>query len=318
MKKRYLILFLSLILVGLFTGCNKDPQHNDVDDQQDELDQPKPQKDSCVVYFSATNQTKKVAEKIAETIESDIYEIVPATLYTSSDLNYSDSNSRATQEQNNPNARPEIKNEIPVEEYQRVYLGYPIWWGTLPKIIYTFCDRYDLENVTIIPFCTSGSTGISTSVADLKKLEPKANILDGKRFTSASESEVQSFINDHKEEITLMKIKIEVNGHTLTALLEDNAAAKAFYELVQAGLTLELSEYGGFEKVGPIGKPLPSNDTSIHAQPGDLILYSSNQLSLMYGSNTWSYTKLGKIENLDQIQLETILGSGDVTVTFTV
>lgn len=120
------------------------------------------------------------------------------------------------------------------------------------------------------------------------------------------------------EEVVSMNIKISVNGHSFTATLLVNESAKAFYELVKEGLTLELSEYGGFEKVGPIGKSLPTNDTRITAQPGDLILYAGNQLSFMYGSNTWSYTKLGTVDHLEQIQLDSILGSGDVTVTFTI
>jgi len=115
-----------------------------------------------------------------------------------------------------------------------------------------------------------------------------------------------------------MKIKMSVNGHPLTATLEKNVAGEAFYELVKNGLTLHLSEYGGFEKVGAIGKTLPSNDTRINTKPGDLILYANNQLSVMYGSNTWSYTKLGVIDHLDQLDLADILGSGDVTIVFSI
>lgn len=120
------------------------------------------------------------------------------------------------------------------------------------------------------------------------------------------------------EEGVNMSIKISVNGYNLTATLEKNDSAKAFYELVKNGLTLHLSEYGGFEKVGAIGRTLPSNDTKINAKSGDLILYASNQLSFMYGSNTWNYTKLGVIDNLDQIDLTFILGRKDAIVTFTI
>ncbi len=115
-----------------------------------------------------------------------------------------------------------------------------------------------------------------------------------------------------------MIIKISVNGYNLTATLEKNEAAKAFYELVKTGLTLKLTEYGGFEKVGQIGKTLPSSDKRINTKNGDLILYASNQLSLMYGTNSWSYTRLGTIDNLEEINLAAILGPGDVTVTFSI
>ena len=124
---------------------------------------------------------------------------------------------------------------------------------------------------------------------------------------SLSTSSINSSDKNDEEN---MKINLSVNDYNLEATLLDNASAKA--------LTLQLSEYGGFEKVGPIGKTLPSNDSRINAQPGDLILYASNQLSLMYGSNSWSYTKLGMIDNLAQLDLEAILGDKDVTVVFSI
>ncbi len=129
----------------------------------------------------------------------------------------------------------------------------------------------------------------------------------------------ESFSNsESKKEEELLKIKIKVNEYDLSATLESNASAKAFYELIQNGLTLHLKEYGGFEKVGPIGQALPSQDRRINAQPGDLILYSSNQFSLMYGYNSWSYTKLGTIDHLQQLNLSQILGADDVDVTFSI
>lgn len=133
---------------------------------------------------------------------------------------------------------------------------------------------------------------------------------------SLSTSSINSSDKNDEEN---MKINLSVNDHNLEAtLLDNNASAKAFYDLVKEGLTLQLSEYGGFEKVGPIGKTLPSNDSRINAQPGDLILYASNQLSLMYSSNSWSYTKLGMIDNLAQLDLEAILGDKDVIVVFSI
>lgn len=132
---------------------------------------------------------------------------------------------------------------------------------------------------------------------------------------SLSTSSINSSDKNDEEN---MKINLSVNDYNLEATLLDNASAKAFYDLVKEGLTLQLSEYGGFEKVGPIGKTLPSNDSRINAQPGDLILYASNQLSLMYGSNSWSYTKLGMIDNLAQLDLKAILGDKDVTVVFSI
>lgn len=118
------------------------------------------------------------------------------------------------------------------------------------------------------------------------------------------------------EDDNIMKINVLVNGIMLEATLEDNIAAEEFYNMIGDGLTLELEEYGGFEKVGSLGRSLSSSDSSIKASPGDLILYRSSEFSLMYGTNTWSYTRLGHIDKTKSELLE-ILGSGDVVVQIT-
>ncbi len=132
-----------------------------------------------------------------------------------------------------------------------------------------------------------------------------------------SGKEGQQIAKDEEVE-NIMKINISVYGYTLTATLEDNAAAKAFAEMIPTdGLTLSLSEYGGFEKVGSLGKSLPREDVRITTKPGDLILYSGSEFSLMYGSNAWTYTKLGAIDDIETINLKTILGGGNVTIKIT-
>ena len=132
-----------------------------------------------------------------EQLNSDIIEIIPKEEYKSEDLNYN-SDCRANREQNDSKARPEIKNKIDISKYDTIYLGYPIWWGTNPKIILTLLDTYDFTNKTIIPFCTSGSTGISQSVNDLRKYNSKLDIKDGKRFSSNDSNEIiKEFINNN-------------------------------------------------------------------------------------------------------------------------
>ncbi len=149
----------------------------------------------AVIYFSATGTTKGVAEKIANVTNSDIIEIVPKDKYTSSDLNYGNDNSRANKEQNSSSARPEIANNIDVDKYDVIYLGYPIWWGDIPKIILTFLDTNNLDGKTIIPFCTSGSTGISQSLNTLESYNRNIKWLKGKRFSSSvSEKELTDWI----------------------------------------------------------------------------------------------------------------------------
>ncbi len=154
---------------------------------------------SLVVYFSATGNTKTLAEKIAALSGSDIYEIVPEIPYTSADLNYNDNGSRATREQNDASARPAISGSVEnIESYDTIFIGYPIWWGTMPKIINTFLESYDFSGKTIMPFCTSGSTGISTSVSALKTACPNSDVKDGFRGTSSTtNTQIQNWLNNN-------------------------------------------------------------------------------------------------------------------------
>ena len=141
-----------------------------------------------VAYFSATGNTEKIANHIQTILDADLYEIVPDVPYTSEDLNYSNSTCRANQEQNDPSARPAIASTLEnPEDYDVVFLGYPIWWGQAPKIISTFLGSYDFGESTIVPFCTSGSSGIGTSADDLHALAPEARWMEGQRFSSTAE-----------------------------------------------------------------------------------------------------------------------------------
>nr|WP_319400734.1 cyclophilin-like fold protein [uncultured Carboxylicivirga sp.] len=113
------------------------------------------------------------------------------------------------------------------------------------------------------------------------------------------------------------KIKLTINNQTeLTATMVDNSSVDALLELIENGpLTIAMSDYGNMEKVGPIGTTLPRNDESITTEPGDIILYQGSALVIYYKPNTWSFTRLGKIDNVTQTELQNILGTGDVTVT---
>ena len=150
-----------------------------------------------VAYFSCTNHTKDVAEKVAEATGGTLYEIVPEVPYTAADLNYGDSTTRATQEQRDPSARPEISGNVEnMAQYDVVFLGYPIWFGEAPKIIYTFLEAYDFSGKTIVPFCTSGSSGIGPSAENMHGLAGGATWLAGRRFSaSASKGDIESWVN---------------------------------------------------------------------------------------------------------------------------
>lgn len=147
---------------------------------------------TLVVYFSNTGNTKTIAEYISEELGADLFEIIPAVPYTSADLDYNDSSSRSTIEQNDSSSRPEIANTVEnMEQYDTIYLGYPIWWGRAPQIISTFLESYNFDGKTIVPFCTSASSGIGSSDTNLHGLtSPGTNWLAGRRFSGGASRDV--------------------------------------------------------------------------------------------------------------------------------
>ena len=153
--------------------------------------------DVLVAYFSATGTTKGVAERIASVTGGDLYEILAAEPYTEADLNYNDNSSRSTSEQNDKSVRPEIGSEdISLEGYTTIYLGFPIWWGEEPRILDTFVEKYNFDGITVIPFCTSGGSGIGRSGPNMEELAGSGTWLDGERFSgSVSEEELKSWID---------------------------------------------------------------------------------------------------------------------------
>ena len=148
-----------------------------------------------VAYFSATGTTKGVAERLANAVGADLYEIVPAEPYSDADLNWNDKNSRSTKEQNDKSVRPGIASEtLDLSGYTTIYVGYPIWWGEEPRIMDTFAESYDFSGKTMIPFCTSGGSGIGSSGKNMEKLTSGAVWLEGKRFGgSVGEDELRAW-----------------------------------------------------------------------------------------------------------------------------
>ena len=123
--------------------------------------------------------------------------------------------------------------------------------------------------------------------------------------------------NNSEEEANAMKMNVRVGDKNFTATLENNAAAETFTEMMKSEpVVIQMSDYAGFEKVGSLGTELPASNSQTTTRPGDIVLYNGNQIVIFYGSNSWSYTRLGKIDDLTG--WEEALGSGDVTVTFSV
>ena len=191
MKRMKLIMSAVLLSVSLAFAGNTAAAET-----ESEAPVPEAHADVLVAYFSATGTTKGVAEKIASVTGGDLYEILAAEPYTEEDLNYSDSSSRATTEQNDKSVRPEIGSEdIELEGYTTLYLGFPIWWGEEPRILDTFVEKYSFDGITVIPFCTSGSSGIGSSGKNMETLAGSGTWLEGQRFGgNVSEEEIRSWI----------------------------------------------------------------------------------------------------------------------------
>ena len=141
-----------------------------------------------VAYFSATGTTKTLAEYAADAMAADLYEIIPEEPYTDEDLDYGNDQSRSSIEMNDPDARPSISGSVEnMEQYNIVFLGFPIWWGDSPRIIASFMESYDFSGKTIVPFCTSGGSGIGSSAKNLHGLAASdVTWLDGERLKSGS------------------------------------------------------------------------------------------------------------------------------------
>lgn len=151
-----------------------------------------------IAYFSASGVTKRVAEKLATVVGGDLYEITPEKPYTKEDLNWMDKNSRSSVEMKNKSFRPAITGKVEnMEEYDVVYIGFPIWWYVAPTIINTFLESYDFSGKTIIPFATSGGSGLGNTINELKpSCSDNTKWFDGERFrASVSKEELKNWVN---------------------------------------------------------------------------------------------------------------------------
>lgn len=358
MKKILSIILISLLALGLVacgdTSQNKTPDESPVveesnkgteetnkqnlqeditpgenkPNEQESVSDPSG-KNVLVVYFSVTGNTKTIAEKIAILTDADIYEIKPAVEYTDADIDYGDSNSRTSKEQNDSTARPEIQSEtISLEGYDTIYVGYPIWWGEAPRIMDTFVESYDFGDITMIPFCTSASSGIGNSGKNLAKNAGSGNWLEGKRFSAnVSENELKEWVDDaelHSSD-TETKIssseacsmKLLINETEIPVIWENNDSVTEIMEEASKGdITVSMSMYSDNEQVGSLGKSYTRNDKQTTTHNGDIVLYSGSNIVLFYGSNSWSYTRLGKMD-LSEAEVTELLSNGDVSVRLT-
>ena len=151
-----------------------------------------------VAVFSASGMTRAVGEEIARTAGADFYEIVPKEIYTSADLNWMNKKSRSSVEMSDPSARPEISGAVAdMASYDTVIVGFPIWWGVAPRIIDTFLESYDFSGKKIIPFCTSGGSGVGKSdIALHKDVSGEVRWAKGRQINRPNEAEIRRWLDE--------------------------------------------------------------------------------------------------------------------------
>jgi len=151
-----------------------------------------------VAYFSATGTTAKVAEKLAAATNADLFEIVPEAPYSDADLDWRNKESRSSVEMADMNSRPKIASKVEnMADYDVVFVGFPIWWYREPSIIDTFLESYDFNGKTIVPFATSGSSGMGDSSEIMQKIAPLAKVVEGRRFAKdVSEEELKNWAQE--------------------------------------------------------------------------------------------------------------------------
>lgn len=151
---------------------------------------------TLVAYFSASGVTKKTAEKLAAAANADSFEIIPVQPYTDEDLDWTDKKSRSTIEMNDPSSRPAIAEKLEnMGGYDIVFVGFPVWWYVEPRIIDTFLESYDFSGKTVVPFATSGGSGLGKTADNFRKILGKnVTVKNGRLLSRASESELRAFV----------------------------------------------------------------------------------------------------------------------------
>lgn len=200
MKKILTLFLVGVFALGILTGCQSNNETTQTKEQPQKTETSNQSGKIIVVYYSATGNTKVVAEMIAEETNGDLFEIEPKDSYSEDDLDWTDSNSRVAREYENEDERHVELVSSTVdnwEDYDTVFLGYPIWWGIAAWPVNTFIENNDFTDKTVVPFCTSASSGLGQSGELLAQEAGDGDWQEGQRFSSStSNSEVQEWLNE--------------------------------------------------------------------------------------------------------------------------
>ena len=288
---------------------------------------------TLIAYYSYTGNCKAIVNSLASQITADVLEIEPAE----KGLKYEANNyALGTQLLNAIKANPNDASSYPaidpvtinLDDYQNIIIVTPLWWSQMAAIMqtYLFQNSAKMAGKTVAMIVSSHSSGISGVVADALRLLPNVTWAGDALWINASNhsnrnSLIENWLSTQNFQTTnnmSQVMYITIGEQTLPVTLVDNAATQALVvALAEGAITYEADDYGGFEKVGALGRSLPTSNEQITTQAGDVILYNGNNIVLFYGSNSWSYTRLGRIQydSLDQLKAFLQAGKGSVSVT---
>lgn len=330
------------VLMLLFYSCDKAPAaetpapDKEQKEQQEEKEQVESGSKTLIVYYSFSGDCRSIVASLTANMDAVVLEIQPAEEgldYAANNYAIGSSLIAAIREKPNdaasyPAIKPVNRNAA---DYDTIIIVTPLWWSNMaaPMQSYLFQEGSKMAGKTIGLIVSSYSSGISSVVADAKRLIPEGKFLEESLWINNSNRSgkdgliknwLSSFSNQSYDNQSTMPehIKISVGEKTIPIAIEDNNATMELVKVLRkAPVSYEANDYGGFEKVGNLGFSLPASDTQITTGPGDVILYSGNQIVLFYGTNSWSYTRIGKMEygTLDELKAFLKAGQGMITVT---
>ena len=287
---------------------------------------------TLVAYYSYTGDCRNIVSQLTTQIKADVVEIQPAE----KGLRY-EANGYAlgTQLLNAIKAAPDEAGSYPaidpvqatLDDYQNIIIVTPLWWSQMAAIMQSYLFRYgpQMAGKSIALIVSSASSGISQVVADCRRLVPDATWMgDALWINNSNRSRTASLLTEWLATLKFQpsaetkKMYITIDGQTQSATLADTQAASELAAKLEDGpVTVSLNSSGGFEIWGPLGFSLTTSNQQINAQPGDIILYNGSNICMMYGSNSWSYTRLGHIDGLSESELRTFMKAGQSNVAVT-
>jgi len=318
---------LMILTAMLLTCCTSDSEVEAAENQaQANMAQ------TLIVYYSYTGNCNAIVNSLTSQITADVLEIQP----TEKGLQYEANNyALGTQLLNAIKANPNDASSYPaidpvtvdLDDYQNIIIVTPLWWSQMAAIMqtYLFQNSAKMAGKTVAMIVSSHSSGISGVVADAKRLLPNVTWAgDALWINNANHTNRASLIqnwlptqNFQTFNSMTQLMYITIDGVTKTATLVDNSATQKLVTKLQSPVIVTLNSSGGFEIWGALGFSLPTSNEQINAQPGDIVLYNGSNICMFYGTNSWSYTRLGKIEGLSDSELRTFLKAGENNISVT-